>query len=168
MQRSAPLKRTGGLKRTGQIKTRRGPKLGTATGLVVHDDWTDEVRTTALERAGHRCEVEGAECSGDRLQLHHRLSRNHGDHTVANAIVSCGSCHTMSTDSLHRHPDRFERGWMIRDGVNTDPSAVPWLRRGIMFDPGSAQREWTPGASEERISTWQPGALEIGAQASTE
>jgi hypothetical protein len=86
-------------------------------------------RTLALQRAGGRCEL----CDGPAVSVHHRRPKGAGGssaadrHHVTNLLVVCGVDNRSGHHGqCHRHPERFDNGWLVRHG-ETLPADIPVL-----------------------------------------
>src|SRR4051794_9411784 len=78
------------------------------------DPVTPEVRATVRARAHGRCEL----CGATGTAVHHRKLRRHGDHSVPNLVLLCGTCHSK----VHtRGSWSYENGWLLR--AHQDPAA---------------------------------------------
>lgn len=74
------------------------------------------------DRAGNCCERCGAWAEGG--SRHHRKLRRHGDHSVQNLVLLCGSGTTGCHGFVHANPAlSYADGWMIHGG--DDPLLVP-------------------------------------------
>jgi hypothetical protein len=103
------------LKRTPKRTVPDRPKQTGSRGFSA------KVRARIRRRSGGRCEagIVGV-CELWATGMHHRKLRRHGDHTEANGLHVCKSCH----DEIHMHPAwSYEQGLLVR--ATSDPASVP-------------------------------------------
>ena len=99
MKRSE-LKRNAGITRSAMRSkpTREPSELSESRGVV-------------LERSGGRCEARTEVCAHIARHVHHRQLRRFGDHSPANLLHVCLSCHNW----IHANPARsYEAGWLLK------------------------------------------------------
>lgn len=86
------------------------------------DPVTPEVRAVVADRAGNRCE---RGCGAVGEHAHHRQLRRGGDHTAANLVWLCHSCHS----EIHSRPSAMQNsGWLVSQ--YDDPATAPILLHG--------------------------------------
>lgn len=120
------MKRTPIERGTSQLKRSRW------TPKPTPDPIAPETRGEVAARSGGLCEARVSwECAGMAQHLHHRKRRRHGDHTAANLLHVCWSCH----DVIH-NPSwaglaadwSYRCGYLLRS--TDDPTSVLVRRLG--------------------------------------
>jgi hypothetical protein len=83
------------------------------------DPITPEVRGLVRKRSKGKCEL----CGATGTHMHHRQLRRSGDHSAANIVNTCTTCHQR----LHaRVRWALDTGWIV-SSYETDPATVPIL-----------------------------------------
>ena len=82
------------------------------------DPITPEVRRLVTKRSKGLCEL----CTEPGQHLHHRQLRRAGDHSAANLVHLCNTCHRR----IHGHVSwSLQTGWLVSQ--YRDPARVPLL-----------------------------------------